>query len=193
MLKRENLRPFLKASTGIGRGHGKRKKSGNVVAKSSSADENKDIVFTTRTETDEEYRKRRGHGFKHKVSTEALKAIAELQNGAEFTVEYAGFGSYGETRYVINKSDNGSRWRRVSRVNENGGHDRSKSAKTNSQLRDAIRLDIADRIIIHNGGKSLIKPKTKQEEEAEWAEIVRNMEAYEARRAAKAVRQSARK
>ena len=139
---------YMKSSTGIGRGRGRRKTSKvNETPKS-------DIVYKTRLETDEEYRKRNGRGFHRHVSPEGLKAIAELPDGAEFTMEYIGFGSYGRTRFAMHKTEFSDK-RSVSRVNENGIHGRRYAAKTNSQLKNAVGLDNASRIIIHNGGKTL--------------------------------------
>ena len=161
MLKRENLRPFLKPPTGIGRGHGQRssgrRKPGRVggAAKISSeqSQANSDIVFRMRRETEEEYRKRGGRWFYHNVNPEALNALNSLPEGSEFSVYYVGFGSSGESRYVI--GTRGMSTRTVMRVNENGKHERAKIAKTKSQLRDAIDMKNAKTITIHNNGNPI--------------------------------------
>lgn len=152
---------FLKPSSGIGRGKGKRARSSGGSAKIE-----KDIVFKTRRETEEEYRRRRGRGFSHFVSPEGLKAIADLPDGAEFTMDYAGFGSMGQSRFRMNKSDYGRFTRSITRIDE-GGYNRSNAyqAKTNSQIRDIIGLDNARGIIIHNGGKSMSKIRYAEHEE----------------------------
>ena len=147
-----------------------------------------DIVYQSRLETDEEFwkRARRKSGFTvlHYINDEGLKAVSELPNGAEFTVNYQGLGSSGSTHFVMNKDKFTGR-RTVSRINENGSHERAKTVKTNSQLKDAIDLRIAQSIVIHNGGKTLIPTKTKRQEEAEWAEFVRNWERAQARQTAR--------
>lgn len=147
-----------------------------------------DIVYQSRKETDEEFwkRARRKGGFTthNYVNDEGLKAVSELPNGAEFTVNYQGLGSQGSTRFVMNKDEFTGR-RTVSKINEDGTHERAKQAKTNAQLKDAIDLRLAHSIVIHNGGKTLIPKKTKRQEKAKWDEIVRNWERAQARQAAR--------
>lgn len=147
-----------------------------------------DIVYKSRKETDEEFwkRARRKGGFTthNYVNNEGLKAVSELPNGAEFTVNYLGFGSQGSTRFVMNKDEFTGR-RTVSKINKDGSHERPIPVKTNSQLKDAIDLRLAQSIVIHNGGKTLIPKKTKRQEEAEWNEFVRNWERAQARQAAR--------
>ena len=149
-----------KQSSGIGRGKGRKKSSGG------SAKIEKDIVFKTRRETDEEYRRRRGRGLYQYVSPEGLKAIADLPDGAEFTMFYAGFGSMGQTRFRMNKSDYGKFKRSITRIDEDGYHSgKAYQAATNSQIRDIIGLGKAIEITIHNGGKSMSKIRDAEREE----------------------------
>ena len=138
-------------------------KSGGSQAKTSA---NSDIVFKTRLETDEEAGRRRtqrGRLLRNKISPEALNALNALPEGAEFTVYYVGFGSSGTTRYAI--GTHGMSTRTVTKINEDGTHDRYRVARTKSQLRDVIRMDIANTITIHNGGKSMAAERLKQAEE----------------------------
>lgn len=144
-----------------------------------------DIVYKSQKETEEEVRNRaqRSGSFtmSQRVNDEGLRAIAELPNGGEFTVHHVGFGvGWYTERFVMNKNEfNGKRT--ISRISEDGRHSRGKAVNTISQLKKEIGLGTAERIVIHNRGKSLIPKKTKRQEEAEWKELVRNMEKYRAK------------
>ena len=179
-----------KQSSGIGRGRRAAKASGG------SANVEKDIVFEAHTETREEVDKRiaryiKTHGHRPSLGTyfagyknpEAVKAIKALPDGAEFSIHDNGIGAELSpwTRYRVDRQS-------VMPINEDGTHGRRITIKTTSQISALVTGYHRERVVIHNGGKSLIKEKTPQEREAEWAELVRNMEAYNRRQERRAAR-----
>ena len=177
-----------KQSSGIGRG---RRKSGGGSAKIE-----KDIVLEGVQETEDEVYKRtarytatQGHRpalgayFPKYKNPEAIKKIKALPDGAEFSVYSSAIAAENDpwTRYRVDRQS-------VMPINEDGTHGRRITIKTTSQISALVTGYHRKRVVIHNGGKSLIKEKTPQEREAEWAELVRNMEAYNRRQERRAAR-----
>ncbi len=112
MLKRENLRPFLKPPTGIGRGRGGRK-SGGLVKMSPVASEDKRYVI--HSEWSAKQRKSGHFGLHIKAQSEGFKAIFDSPEGTRFTASYL-FG--GDGLYEVRMR--GSNTKVVQRINEDG-------------------------------------------------------------------------
>ena len=89
-----------------------------------------------------------------RVNPEASVALRKLPYGAEFTLNYVGFGSSGQSRFAVVSTRNGY-VEKIVRVRKDGRHERWHMAKTKSQLEFRIDLGNAVRVTIHNGGKPI--------------------------------------
>ena len=160
------------------------RRAGSGVSVTGKAPTKNDIVYVSKRETDEEFRKSTAHSrrwLKEYRNDEGIKAIEALPDGARFSVERSGFGSgYSAMHYVVNRSESGER-RSISRIRENGSVERGKTAKTRTQIKKIVNMLTAESITIHNQGKTYNRPISKRAERELFKSMQREYEKQKAK------------